>query len=81
MHGMRTDHDGAEAEEEAERTHQAYVLHQMQKSAAVYFVREVTEMKKYKVREGSIVDHARACALAAGFWAVIFGAIVTTYPL
>lgn len=38
-------------------------------------------MKKYRVREGSIADHARFFALAAGFWAVIFGAIVTTYPI
>lgn len=37
-------------------------------------------MKKYKVREGSIADHVRAGALAVGFWAVIFGAIITAYP-
>lgn len=38
-------------------------------------------MKKYRVREGSTIDFVRACALAAGFWAVIFAAIVTTYPV
>lgn len=38
-------------------------------------------MKKYKIREGSIADYARIIALSAAFWAVIFGAIVTTYPV
>lgn len=37
-------------------------------------------MKKYRVREGSIADWARAIALGVGFWAMIFAAIVTTYP-
>ena len=38
-------------------------------------------MKKYKIREGSIADYVRMIALAAAFWAVIFGAIITTYPV
>lgn len=38
-------------------------------------------MKKYRVREGSIADYGRMIALSAAFWAVIFGAIITTYPL
>ncbi len=38
-------------------------------------------MKKYRVREGSIADYARMIALSAAVWAVIFGAIVTTYPM
>lgn len=37
-------------------------------------------MKKYRVREGSMADHLRICAAGAGFWAVIFAAIITTYP-
>ncbi len=37
-------------------------------------------MKRYKVRENSIADWARMLALAAGFWAMIFWAIVTSYP-
>lgn len=38
-------------------------------------------MRKYRAREGSAIDFVRACALATGFWAVIFAAIVTTYPV
>lgn len=38
-------------------------------------------MKKYRVREGSVADRTRRVLLGLGFWAVIFGAIVTTYPL
>ncbi len=38
-------------------------------------------MKRYRIRENSIVDVARILALAAGFWAVIFAAILTTYPV
>lgn len=38
-------------------------------------------MKKYRVREGSIADYVRMIVLSAAFWAVIFGAIVTTYPV
>ena len=37
-------------------------------------------MKKYRIREGSIADIARAVFLGVGFWAIIFWSIVTTYP-
>ena len=36
---------------------------------------------KYRVREGSIADHARVVLAGVGFWAVIFWGIVTTYPM
>ena len=38
-------------------------------------------MSKYRIREGSVADRARYVLLGLGFWAMIFGAIVTTYPL
>lgn len=38
-------------------------------------------MSKYRVREGSFIDHVRGCALWAGFAGIIFWAIVTTYPM
>ncbi len=37
--------------------------------------------KRYRVREGSIADYIRIGAVSAGFWAVIIGAIVTSYPM
>lgn len=38
-------------------------------------------MKRYRVREGSPADIMRALALGAGFWGIIFWAIITTYPV
>ncbi len=38
-------------------------------------------MFRYRVREGSIADYARHILLGLSFWAVIIGAIVTTYPV
>lgn len=36
---------------------------------------------RYRVREGSLIDRVRYGLLGFGFWAVIFAAIVTTYPV
>ena len=36
-------------------------------------------MQKYRVREGSLIDHVRHGALWTGFVGVLFWAIVTTY--
>ena len=38
-------------------------------------------MRRYKVRDGSIADYLRITAASVGFWAVIFWAILTTYPM
>lgn len=38
-------------------------------------------IKRWHVREGSPADIMRTVALAAGFWGVIFWAIITTYPV
>ena len=37
-------------------------------------------MLKYRIREGSLIDLVRHGLVGLGFWAVIFWAIVTTYP-
>ena len=37
--------------------------------------------RRWRIREGSIADHGRYVLAAIGFWAVIFGAIVTSYPV
>jgi hypothetical protein len=37
-------------------------------------------MKKYRIREGSIADIARAVLVGVVFWSIIFWSIVTTYP-
>jgi hypothetical protein len=36
---------------------------------------------RYRVRQGSAIDRVRYGLLGIGFWAVIFAAIVTTYPV
>ena len=38
-------------------------------------------MKKYRVREGSIAGWARVVMTALAFWALIFWAVVTSYPV
>jgi len=38
-------------------------------------------MKRYRIREGSAADLFRIVLTAVAFWAVIFEAIVTTYPV
>ena len=37
--------------------------------------------RRWRIREGSIADYGRMVLVAAGFWAVIFAAMVTTYPV
>lgn len=36
-------------------------------------------MKRYKVREGSIADFARAFLIGAVFWSIILGVAVSAY--
>ena len=37
-------------------------------------------MKHYRIRKGSIADHARAFLVGAVFWAVLLSVAVSAYP-
>lgn len=38
-------------------------------------------MKRYRVREGSILDYARMAVVSAMIWAVLIAVTLTEYPL